>query len=284
MRHSTAAGQILFLLNLLAPALWAEETGRVAPAPLRIGVLSKAETPAENTSQGLYIRILKEAGMEAGAVSAEQVKAGALAKLDIFIIGGGNGTAFSQSLGPDGGAKVEVFVKEGGGVLASCAGGYAFARGYNEATRSMDIANAVCIDMEDQRWARGKANVRVLPAAGGLVLPPLTMHYANGPLWKITAEPGFGQTVALAHYGTDVKKGGDPGGIMPGTPAILAGTFGDGRYVLFSSHPEFYEKLGNHPMITDAARWVVRRKLGLKEQIDYRSVFPSMLPAGVKRN
>ncbi len=65
---------------------------------------------------------------------------------------------------------------------------------------------------------------------------------------------------------------------MPGTPAILAGTFGEGRYVLFSDHPEFHKRLGNNPMIVDAARWVVRRKLSAEEKIDYRSVFPSMLP------
>lgn len=272
---------ILFLLGLMIPALSAEETGRTNSAPIRIGVLSKSDAPAENTSQGLYIRILKEAGMEAGAVSAEQVKMGALEKLDIFIIGGGSGTVFSKSLGPDGGAKVETFVKAGGGVLASCAGSYALVRGYNEATRYLEIANAVCLDMENQRWARGAANVQVAPAAAGLT--PLTMYYANGPLWKITQEPGFGRTVALAHYMTDVKKKGDPGGVMPGTPAILAGTFGEGRYVLFSGHPEFYKKLGNQPMIIDAARWVVRGKLTAGEKIDYRSVFPSMLPQ-VKKN
>lgn len=266
---------IVALLGFLVPSLDAQDVDRAKPAPIRIGVLSKAETPPENTSQGLYIRILNEAGMEAAAVSAEAVKAGALNKLDIFIIGGGSGTTFSQSLGPDGGGKVEAFVKAGGGVLGSCAGGYAFVRGYNESTGSMDIANAICIDRENQRWARGKANVQVKPAAESL--SPLTMFYANGPLWQITDAPGFGQTVALAFYVTDVKKEGDPGGIMPGTPAILAGTFGNGRFVLFSGHPEFYKKLGNHPMVVDAARWVVRHKLTEKEKIDYPSVFPSML-------
>ncbi len=272
---------ILFFIGLITLTLWAEETRRANPAPIRIGVLSKAETPADNTSQGLYIGILKEAGMEARAVSTEEVKAGALEKLDIFIIGGGSGTTFSQSLGPAGGAKVESFVKAGGGVLASCAGGYVFARGYNEATRYLEIANAVCLDTENQRLARGKADVQMAPAAEGLA--PLTMSYANGPLWKITEEPGFGPTVALARYVTDVKKKGDLGGIMLGTPAILAGTFGEGRYVLFSGHPEFHKKLGNHPMIVDAARWVVRRKLAAEEKIDYRSVFPSMLPE-MRRN
>jgi hypothetical protein len=106
------------------------------------------------------------------------------------------------------------------------------------------------------------------------------MFYANGPLWKITEAPGFGQTVALARFITEIKKDGDAGGTMAGTPAILAGMFGDGRYVLFSGHPEFHKKLGNNPMVVDAARWVVRHKLAGEEKVDFRSVFPSMLPKG----
>ncbi len=93
--------------------------------------------------------------------------------------------------------NVEAFVKAGGGVLGSCAGGYSFVRGHNDALRYIEIVNAVCIDTENGRWARGTADVQVAPAAEGL--GPRTMFYANGPLWKITEEPGFGQTVALAH-------------------------------------------------------------------------------------
>jgi hypothetical protein len=255
------------------------DTG-VASKTIRIGVLSKTEVPAENTSQGLYIRILRSAGMEAGRVSAEAVKAGALDKLDVFVIGGGSGTTFNKSLGADGGAKVEEFVRRGGGVLGSCAGGYSFVRGHNDALRYIEIANAICIDTDNGRWARGGGTVEIAPVGNGLA--PLKMHYMNGPLWKITEEPGFGRTVALARYVTDVKKKDDPGGIMPGTPAILAGTFGEGRFVLFSGHPEFFAKMGNNPMVVDAARWVVQGKMGEHEPIEYRTVFPSMSlkPAG----
>jgi len=265
---------LIVVFSFIATTLFAEETGASKAGPIRVGVLSSSEKPAANTSQGLYIRILKEAGMDAGPVSAQMVKDGGLDKLDVFIIGGGSGTAFNKSLGPDGGAKVEAFVKAGGGALASCAGGYSFVRGHNEALRYIEIANAVCIDTEKGRWARGSGTVSIAPEAEGQ--PALKMFYANGPLWKITDAPGFGQTVALARFETDVKKEGDPGGVMPGTPAILAGTFGDGRFVLFSAHPEFKWKHGNTPMLVDAARWVVRRKLAAEEKITYEAVFPSM--------
>ncbi|MHA3770506.1 hypothetical protein ACXR0O_03095 [Verrucomicrobiota bacterium sgz303538] len=270
----------IFFFCILARTVVAADTDVSPLRPIRVGVLSASSKPAENTSQGLYITILKEAGIDAGAISAQMVKDGALEKLDVFIIGGGSGTAFNKSLGPDGGAKVETFVKAGGGAVGSCAGGYSFVRGHNEALRYIEIANAVCIDTENGRWARGGGEVLIAPEAEAL--PPLKMHYMNGPLWKITDVPGFGQTVSLARYVTDVKKEGDPGGIMPGTPAILAGTFGDGRYVLFSAHPEFKKKYGNTPMVVDAVRWAARGKLASDEKINFRSVFPSMIPAEAK--
>ncbi|MEK7952552.1 hypothetical protein [Luteolibacter soli] len=269
-----AAGFVC-VFGILPAGLRADEKGAAKTGPIRVGVLSASDKPAGNTSQGLYIAILREAGMEAGPVSAERVKAGALDKLDVFIIGGGSGTAFNKSLGPDGGAKVEAFVKAGGGAMGSCAGGYSFVRGHNEALRYIEIANAVCIDTENGRWARGSGAVSIAPEAEGL--PALKMHYANGPLWKITDVPGFGRTEALARFVTDVKKEGDAGGVMPGTPAILGGTFGDGRYVLFSAHPEFKWKYGNKSMVVDAARWVVRGKLAAEEKISYEAVFPSMV-------
>lgn len=239
---------------------------------IRAGVLSSLAEPGANSSQGLYIRILREAGFATAAVSGEAVKAGALDGLDIFIIGGGSGTKFNTSLGRDGCARVEKFVRKGGGVLASCAGGYSFVRGHNEALSFLEIANARCVDTENGRWARGKGVVEIAP--GDADSPPLKMFYANGPIWEITAEPGFGVTAALATFVTEVKKEGHPGGAMAGTPAILGGTFGKGRYVLFSAHPEFHARLGNHPLIVDAAHWVVRGALQAGETVDWKSVFP----------
>jgi putative intracellular protease/amidase len=241
--------------------------------PKRVGVLSSLTEPPANTSQGLYIRILREAGLSARAVSAEEVKAGVLDELDIFIIGGGSGTKFNTSLGQDGCAIVTEFVRNGGGVLASCAGGYSFVRGHNEALSYLEIANARCVDTENGRWARGKGVVDI--AADNAATPSVRMFYANGPIWEITNEPGFGITKALATFVTEVKKDGDPGGVMAGTPAILGGTFGKGRFVLFSAHPEFHSNLGNHPLVSQAARWVVQGPLKQGESVDWKSVFPA---------
>ncbi len=273
------------VLSLIQGLLQAENpsskiTSAEVRPEIRIGVLSSLDEPGSNSSQGLYIRILREAGMKAGAVSPGAVKNGALDDLDIFIIGGGSGSKFNTLLGADGCAKVEDFVRAGGGVLASCAGGYSFVRGHNEALSLLEIANARCVDTENGRWARGKGVVEI--ATDDAATPSLKIFYANGPIWQITDAPGFGVTKALATYVTEVKKEGDPGGVMAGTPAILGGTFGRGRYVLFSAHPEFQEKLGNFPLIVEAARWVVRGPLKPGETVDWKSVFPASPKASVK--
>lgn len=243
-----------------------------AAVPIRVGVLSSAPEPGKNTSQGLYLRILRDAGMEANAVSATEVLNGALNNLDLFIIGGGSGTAFNRSLGKDGGEMVNQFVRNGGGVMGSCAGGYSFVQGHNEALRYIEIANAKCIDFENGKWARGKGTVVMQPENS--TSPVRSIFYANGPLWQITEDNRFGKTVALASFATEVDSKGVSKNIMKGTPAILAGNFGKGRFVLFSGHPEFYKNLGNNDLVIKGAQWVCRGQLGQDEVIDWDHVFP----------
>ena len=54
-----------------APAQNADASATGGTNIIRIGVLSKLVEPGKDTSQGLYLRILREAGMQARAVSAE---------------------------------------------------------------------------------------------------------------------------------------------------------------------------------------------------------------------
>ena len=268
MRKLVLAVAVLVLLRDPPSA----RAGDAVPRVNRAVVLSAAAEPKPDTSQGLYLKILRAAGFEARAIAAAEVRERKLADADLFIIGGGSGTAFNKSLGPDGCQIVQDFLRRGGGALASCAGGYSFARGGSEALRYMPVAQAKIIDNQNGRWHRGSGNVEVVPADERY--RPLTIFYANGPLWEIDREQGADRTVALARFKTDIKKAGDPGGVMPGTPAILAGTFGSGRFVLFSAHPEFHAKLGNNPLVADAARWATRGPLKPDDPIRWEDVFP----------
>ena len=253
----------------------AEEPRTEVPAARRVAVLSALAEPRTNTSQALYLRALRDAGFEGRGISAQEVRDGKLAGFGLFIIGGGSGSGFNRSLGSNGCQAVQAFLRAGGGALASCAGGYSFARGQKAELQYMTVARAAIFDAKDGRWARGTGEVDIAPEDDRFAPP--RMFYANGPLWQLDPEAGAGadRTVALARFRGDIHKAGDAGGVMPGTPAILAGTFGTGRFVLFSAHPEFTKRLGNRPLIVDAARWVTRGRLAPDEPIRWADVFPS---------
>lgn len=51
--------------------------------------------------------------------------------------------------------------------------------------------------------------------------------------------------VLLGAYETEIAKNGAPSGVMIGTTAIAAGTFGRGKVVCFSPHPEKTDGLGS---------------------------------------
>src|SRR3954462_6866347 len=137
--------------QLLAGSADAGAGTATAVAKKRAAILSSFTEPKENTSQGLYIKILRDAGFDARAISAEEVRTTKLEGCDIFIVGGGSGTAFNKSLGAEGGEVVQEFIRHGGGALASCAGGYSFASGGNDALKYMTIAKANVMDFQDGR-------------------------------------------------------------------------------------------------------------------------------------
>ncbi|MGC4006282.1 MAG: hypothetical protein QM811_25450 [Pirellulales bacterium] len=272
--HPLSAWSVLrlcaFVFALTTLGYSAEPVGATAPpvaaTKKRVAVLSAAAEPSANSSQGLYIKILNDAGFDARAIAAAEVREKKLAGFDIFVIGGGSGTAFNKSLGPDGGKVVQDFIRNGGGALASCAGGYSFVKGHNEALKYIELAQAECIDYADGRWARGSAEVEIAPEDERY--RPLTMYYANGPLWKIVKEQGADRTVALARFVGDVKKQDDAGGVMPGTPAILGGTYGAGRFVLFSAASRVPQKTGQ-PLRPDR-----RRPVGDARRVEARRSDP----------
>ena len=69
------------------------------------------------------------------------------------------------------------------------------------------------------------------------------MRYANGPLLgKAKNSGGLAPYSVLAYFRSDMAKN-VPGGVMPNSPAMIAGRYGQGRVICFSPHPEYTEHL-----------------------------------------
>ena len=190
----------------------------------------------------------------------ELARPNTLDPFDVVVFCGGSGSGQAKSLGEAGAASVRAFVKRGGGYVSSCAGTYLATCGY---PWSLKLIDADTVD--SKHWARGSGPVDIeLTAEGRKILgnyPGLqSIRYANGPLLgKAADSTGLAPYVVLAYFRSDMAKK-VPGGVMPNTPAMIAGDFGQGRAICFSPHPEYSESLQD--MVVRAVRWAAKRPVG----------------------
>lgn len=188
---------------------------------------------------------------------AELGRPGMLDAFHVVVFCGGSGSGQAKSLGEARAAVVKDFVRRGGGYVSSCAGTYLATSGY---AWSLKLVDADTID--SKHWARGSGPVNIeLTEEGRKILGDhkglVSIRYANGPLLgKAKDSGGLAPYTVLAHFRSDMAKN-VPGGIMPGTPAMIAGACGEGRVLCFSPHPEYSEELRD--MVVRAIKWAGRR-------------------------
>lgn len=186
-------------------------------------------------------------------IKANAIREGKLADYDVLIHPGGSGSKQAGSLEESGRDRVREFVDGGGGFVGICAGSYLASSDYSW---SLHILDAKVVDRA--HWARGHGDVQIrLTDAGKKLLECdedlQTILYYQGPLLAPADKPEVPDYEPLATYETEIAKNGAPEGVMKGTTAIAAGSFGKGRVVCFSPHPEKTEGLGRFVHL--AVRW-----------------------------
>lgn len=214
----------------------------------------------DSTGQNSYNNIIKKLsdyGIDAGKITPEEIEEGKLCKLDVLVVPGGRSTGQAESLGKDGCGAIEKFVRSGGGYVGICAGAYLASEGYNDPTSNLMLVNASVLDVE--HWDRGSGDVQVkitdqahpvVKGYSGII----TAHYENGPLLGPVESGSIPAYSELASYVSDVHQNKNAKtGIMPGSPAIIASDYGNGRCVLFSFHPELTE--GLEMMLVQGVIW-----------------------------
>lgn len=184
---------------------------------------------------------------------------GMLDPFDVVIFCGGTGGGQAKAIGEAGAAAVKAFVKKGGGYVSSCAGSYLATCSYSW---SLKLVDADTVD--SAHWARGMGQVDIeVTEEGRKILGDFkglqSVRYANGPLLgKAKDSGGLAPYTVLAYFRSDMAKGKNtPKGIMPNTPAIIAGTYGQGRVVCCSPHPEYTDAVKD--MIPRAVKWAAKR-------------------------
>ena len=181
-------------------------------------------------------KLLQAGDIQTHRVDNTLIEAGVLEQFDVFFAPGGSGSVQARELGKKGRDAVRKFVKAGGGYVGICAGAYLASR--SQKRPYLGILNAGIADFD-----RGRDVVTVeLTDAGrkllGTAERELKISYHNGPVWG----PGSRLAPAcevLGVFRTEVFPTNRVTHVtMTGAPALLAGSYGQGRIVCCSPHPE----------------------------------------------
>ncbi len=207
------------------------------PDPSKIQVALFVDSGVSSTAALMDV-LKQDKRLEVKKINATEIQAGQLEKYAVLIHPGGSGSGQGKALGEAGRAKVKQFIESGRGMVGICAGAYLASCDYEW---SLHVLDAKVIDRA--HWNRGNGTVAVAMSPRGKELlqidqPKIDLYYHQGPLLAPANDPNVPDFEELARYEGEIAKNGAPTGVMPGTTAIALGTYGRGRVVCFSPHPE----------------------------------------------
>lgn len=152
-------------------------------------------------------------------VDEDDIKDDNLEECSVLIIPGGYTKRAVNGLGQRGFDVIRKFVADGGGYIGICAGAYL-------AAQTVKVPGKPCglgiINVENTRrrgWGMRKIYLEKHPITEGLE-EEVVVHYQNGPQMVIK-----GKAQKIATY-------------RNGSGAITAASYGGGKVVIFSPHPE----------------------------------------------
>jgi len=154
-------------------------------------------------------------------VGEQDIRGGRLEDCSLLIIPGGYTAECVDALGEEGFEQIREFVAGGGGYVGICAGAYIAARKVEVPGRPPGLR---IIEIENERKAgQGLRTITIVQPEHPVVKGyegEADIWYQNGPMMK--ASEGV-ETLAVYEEGA---------------AAIVCSTYGHGKVIIFSSHPE----------------------------------------------
>ena len=164
---------------------------------------------------------LDELALSYSEVDERDVRTGKLSECSLLIVPGGQTALCVGALGARGFERIREFVAGGGGYVGICAGAYIATRHVEVPGRPQGLG---IVEIENVRSAGTEIQTIFVTQPDHPVVEDcgreLQIWYQNGPL----IEAGEG-VETLAVY-------------EDGSAAIVCSTYGEGRVVIFSPHPE----------------------------------------------
>ncbi|MBI3880985.1 MAG: biofilm PGA synthesis protein PgaB [Verrucomicrobia bacterium] len=251
-----------FLATLAALALLITEhcllnsSSRAADSkPIRVALFDDAGAFGKGVPR-VTEQLGKTTDIKLTVVKGPDIAAGVLKDFDVVMFTGGSGHKEADAIGEKGRENVREFVRGGGGYVGICAGAYLACSGFSWGVGVIDAKTV------SSKWQRGVGNVQieVTPEGAktvGLAAKKQEIRYANGPIIQPNERPEIPDYEVLAYFRTELASNGSPAGAMVNSPAIVRGTYGKGRVISSSPHPEQTDGMEN--FVERAVRWVAGR-------------------------
>lgn len=183
---------------------------------------------------------------------------------DAIVVPGGRSRRQALSLEEAGREAIRYFVRNGGGYLGICGGAYLACSDHTERLGLVDahpLVGKIEVDGRGELdlWWRGdttQVQVEIIQA-GELVFGcwggKIELPYHNGPIF---VEVNLDRCTVLAYYRTEVIDLEEQRGTMVNSPAIISASFGQGRALIISPHPE--QDPNTSHLVSQAVDWITR--------------------------
>lgn len=189
-------------------------------------------------------------------VCGEDIREGALGPAATSIFPGGSGGGIGNGLQEQGREMLREYITAGGGYIGVCAGAYFAGSGLGHYLHAIDLRHS-------QPWRRGGGMIEIELTPEGKALfgndaTVLKTRFNNGPVFLPEDQDGGGDPnfVTLATFKTPST---DNSGVvreeMVGQSAIGSLTYGDGRMLIISPHPESHVE--HHAFVARAIKWTM---------------------------
>ncbi|MEM7011614.1 MAG: succinylglutamate desuccinylase/aspartoacylase family protein [Verrucomicrobiota bacterium] len=264
-QHRAMANVILQHIGVLDRDCRKLIAGKKSNDHLQVAIFDGVGTGASKVNLAAIVDADKN--MTLNHVGAEEIQLDVLNQFDVIIFPGGSGSKQGGDIGENGRKAVREFTERGGGVVGVCAGAYLCSAHYSW---SLDLIDSAVFTGapeipgkgKKQMWYRGKeATIDMELTDSGESLfgnfginREFVVRYCNGPIISPKKLDELDDYRVLAWFRSENGLWEPQKGTMINTPAIVSGTFGRGRIMSVSPHPEKTPAL--HPIIAESIRWV----------------------------
>ncbi|MBO4512994.1 MAG: hypothetical protein J5746_09515 [Victivallales bacterium] len=175
--------------------------------------------------------------IELTLLNGKGIRDGRLSEIQLLLCPGGGGAKQIGAMRPDGYMNVKKFVEEGGMYLGICAGSYnAMNRTGRFGFLAYDYIQGAgkLADLEVDFNEDGAKMLGIKPGKR-------VVRYNGGNIMKATDPIDKGQSQVLSVFNSSVSGYGKEALNFLGTPSVVYGTYGKGKVLASSFHPESYE-------------------------------------------